>query len=120
MSQQRPSVDDIRLGNGLSPDRRDEIIDQLRPLDSQLARLPVDGFDAELSVKDGDVDRDHNKKQYVTFEVWAAGGHRYVTTSREPDFADALTEVRDDMRKMIGRALDKQIDRKRRSAGPKG
>ncbi len=114
MSQARPSVDDIRLGHGLSPERREEIIEQLRPLDSQLARLPADGFDAELSVKDGDEDQDFNKKQYVTFEVWAARGHRYVTTSREPNFADALTEVRDDMRKVIGRTLDKRIDQKRR------
>lgn len=115
MSQERPSVDDIRLGHGLSPDRHDEIVDALRPLDSQLARLPGDGFEAELSVKDGDEDREHNKKQYVTFEIWAPGGHRFVTTSREPNFADALTEVRDDMRKVIGRTLDKKIDRKRRA-----
>ena len=116
MSETARRLDGLRLGSGISPSRREEILDLFEPLETQLARLPADGFDAELSVKDGDEDREHNKKMQTTLEVWSSGGHRYVTTSREPDLERALVEVRDDMRRTIHRTLDRTIDRKRRAA----
>lgn len=107
------SLDQLRLGTGFPASKRDEIVEQFSSLESQLVRLPREGFDAELSVKDGDPDRPHNPKQRVVLEVWARGGHRFVSTSNEPDLHAALAEVRDDMRKTIRRSLDRSRDRSR-------
>lgn len=115
MGEQDAMFERIRLGNGFTPAHRERIDRVFAGLESQLERLPSDGFDGLVSLKDGDPDRDHNPKQQTTLEVWAAGGHRYVTTSREPNLDDALLEVRDDMWRMIKRALDRRIDRRRRA-----
>lgn len=109
------SLDQLRLGTGVPASKRDQIIEQFASLQAQLVRLPREGFDAELSVKDGDFDRAHNPKQRVVLEVWARGGQRYVSTSTNPDINAALAEVRDDMRKTIRRSLDRRRDRSRQS-----
>lgn len=109
------SLDQLRLGTGVPASRRDEILALFSSLQPQLVRLPREGFDAELSVKDGDFDRAHNPKQRVVLEVWARGGQRYVATSTHPEMNAALVEVRDDMRKTIRRALDRRRDRSRQS-----
>lgn len=107
------SLDQLRLGTGIPASKRDEILAQFSSLEAQFVRLPREGFDAELSVKDGNPDRSHNPKQRVVLEVWARGGLRFVSTSSEPELNAALAEVRDDMRKTIRRSLDRRRDRSR-------
>lgn len=108
------SLEQLRLGTGIPASKREEILEQFSSLEPQLTRLPREGFDAELSVKDGDPDKARNPKQRVVLEVWARGSQRYVSTSTKPELHAALVEVRDDMRTTIRRALDRQRDRSRK------
>lgn len=103
------SIDQLRLATGFAERERDGILEVLRKLDRRLSRFPADEVDMELSVKERET-----PSQYVVLEAWIAKKDRFVATSREPDLRDALMDVREDLWRQIDKAVNRNIDRRRR------
>lgn len=82
----------LRLGNGFGQDERDAIIDGWGSLDARLRSFDAGTVELELSVKERGA-----ASQRTVLEAWISGQTRLVATSSEPDLAQALVEVRDDL-----------------------
>ncbi|MCZ7537119.1 MAG: HPF/RaiA family ribosome-associated protein [Acidimicrobiia bacterium] len=82
----------LRLGNGFDQDERGPIVEGWASLDSRLRSFDSGTVELELSVKERG-----EASQSTVLEAWISGQTRVVATSREPDLAHALHEVRDDL-----------------------
>jgi hypothetical protein len=91
--QATATVDEaLRLGNGFGAGERTAIVDGWASLDERLHSFDGGTVELELSVKERG-----QASQRTVLEAWISGQERVVTTSSEPDLADALHEVRDDL-----------------------
>ncbi len=82
----------LRLGNGFGQDERGPIVEGWASLDARLRSFDAGTVDMELSVKERG-----EASQRTVLEAWISGQTRIVATSSEPDLAQALHEVRDDL-----------------------
>ena len=82
----------LRLGNGFSQDERRPIVEGWASLDARLRSFDAGTVDMELSVKERG-----EASQRTVLEAWISGQTRIVATSSEPDLAQALHEVRDEL-----------------------
>lgn len=103
------TVASVRLCGGIAQHERDEVIDALTQLDRRLRRFRREDVELELSIKE----RGTNAP-YVVLECWIARLPRLVATSRHPDLAAALTEVRDDLHRQIDKSVNKRSTLRRR------
>jgi hypothetical protein len=94
------SVDQLRLGTGVTDDERERILGRLRKLDRRLKRFPADATELELSVKERDT-----PSQKVTLECWLPGFPKFVAASQLPDLRDALMDCREDLWRQIDDAV---------------
>lgn len=99
----RASLDQLRLGDGFAANERERILSRLSKLNRVLKRLPGDGTELVLQVKDRDT-----TAQKLTLECGVPHYARMVATSREPDLWDALMEVREDLWRQINDAVSKR------------
>lgn len=87
------TVDDaLRLGSGFGEDERGSIVDGWASLGERLRSFDAGTVDLELSVKERG-----EASQRTVLEARMPGQSRVVATSNEPDLAQALREVRDDL-----------------------
>lgn len=100
---ERASLDQLSLGSGFSPADRDLVVERLAQLNRRLRHFPADGAWLELTVKD----REENS-QKVTLSADLKGFPSFVSTSAGSDLRAALADVRDDMIRRIGDAVDKK------------
>lgn len=82
----------LRLGIGFGEDERGPIVDGWAKLDERLRSFDAGTVELELSVKERG-----EASQRTVLEAWISGQTRVVATSSEPDLAQALHEVRDDL-----------------------
>jgi ribosome-associated translation inhibitor RaiA len=82
----------LRLGNGFAQDERGPIVEGWESLDTRLRSFDAGTVDMELSVKERG-----EASQRTVLEAWISGQTRIVATSSEPDLAQALHEVRDEL-----------------------
>ena len=82
----------LRFGNGFGQDERGPIVEGWAGLDARLRSFDAGTVELELSVKERG-----EASQRTVLEAWVSGQSRVVATSSEPDLAQALHEVRDDL-----------------------
>ena len=82
----------LRLGNGFAQDERGPIVEGWASLDTRLQSFDAGTVELELSVKERG-----EPSQRTVLEAWISGQTRIVATSNEPDLAQALHEVRDEL-----------------------
>ena len=82
----------LRLGNGFAQDERGPIVEGWASLDARLRSFDAGTVEMELSVKERG-----EASQRTVLEAWISGQTRVVATSSEPDLAQALNEVRDEL-----------------------
>jgi len=99
----------LRVGAGFAQQERPAIVERLSSLDARLATYAATDTDLELSIKDRD-----RPGQKVTLECWIAGQQRLVATSAEENLADALADVRDDLRRQLDDAKTRSEPRNNR------
>ena len=99
----------LRVGAGFSQGDLNWIAEQFATLDARLASFYADTTELEVSVKDRAA-----KGQKVTLECWIAGRQKIVTTSSEENLHDALNDVRDDLRRRLNDAKNRQEPRHNR------
>lgn len=99
----------LRLGRGISPDERDDLLRRLAPLDHRLRSFRADGTSLELSVKDRDT-----AQQRVVLEGQFPRLGTVVATSDLRTFDDALMDVRADMIRRLDAAKTKSEPRNNR------
>ena len=95
------SLDQLALGSGFSPSDRDMVVDRLQQLNRRLRHFPANGAWLELRAKDREA-----TTQKVTLTADLKGFPRFVCTSEDADLRAALADVRDDMIRQIGDAVD--------------
>jgi ribosome-associated translation inhibitor RaiA len=96
----------LRLGNGFTQDERGPIVEGWASLDARLRSFDAGTVDMELSVKERG-----EASQRTVLEVWISGQTRIVATSNEPDLAQALYEVRDDLIRQLTDAKNRSEPR---------
>ena len=96
----------LRLGNGFSQDERRPIVEGWACLDARLRSFDAGTVDMELSVKERG-----EASQRTVLEVWISGQPRIVATSSEPDLAQALHEVRDELIRQLTDAKNRSEPR---------
>lgn len=102
--QQTQILDDrLRLGTGFRDDERDRVLEQLQALEKRLAHFKPDSVDLEISVKERD-----GADQKLTLEAWIGGLPHFAVSSSSPEMAIALREVREELARQIGDAIDKR------------
>ncbi len=99
----RASLDQLSLGSGFTPADRDMVVERLAQLNRRLRHFPANGAWLELTVKG----REENG-QKVTLLADLKGFPSFVSTSDDPDLRAALADVRDDMIRQVGDAVDKK------------
>jgi ribosome-associated translation inhibitor RaiA len=99
----------LRVGAGFSQGDLNWITEQFATLDGRLASFYADTTELEVSVKDRAA-----RGQKVTLECWIAGRQKIVTTSSEENLHDALNDVRDDLRRRLNDAKNRQEPRHNR------
>jgi ribosome-associated translation inhibitor RaiA len=99
----------LRVGTGFTQGDRNWIVEQFATLDARLAAFPADKTELEVSVKDRAA-----RGQKVTLECWISGRQKIVTTSLEEDLHAALHDVRDDLRRRVNDAKNKEEPRHNR------
>jgi len=99
----RASLDQLSLGSGFTPGDRDMVVERLAQLNRRLRHFPANGAWLELTVKG----REENG-QKVTLSADLKGFPSFVSTSEDADLRAALADVRDDMIRRIGDAVDKK------------
>lgn len=82
----------LRLGHGFDEAERTAIVEGWATLDEHLRSYDEGTVELELSVKERG-----EPSQRAVLQAWIAGQERVVATSSEPDLAQALHEVRDDL-----------------------
>lgn len=82
----------LRLGSGFGQNERGPIVEGWASLDARLRSFDAGTVEMELSVKERG-----EASQRTVLEAWISGQPRVVSTSSEPDIAQALHEVRDDL-----------------------
>jgi ribosome-associated translation inhibitor RaiA len=100
---QPASLAQLSLGSGFTPADREMVTERLSQLNRRLKRFPADGAWLELTVKDREA-----TAQKVTLSADLKGFSSFVSTSEEGDMRAALADVRDDMIRQIGDAVDKR------------
>ncbi len=106
----------LRLGSGLVPTERPEIVEHWASLDARLRSFPAGTVELQLTIKER-----ATPSQHTTLEAWIAGQPRLVATSTEPEFGAALSEVRDDLIRQLTDAKNRTEPRnnsRRRSTKP--
>ncbi len=104
------SVDgQLRLGAGFAAEERPDLVRQLGRLDERLKGLPASAVDMEISVKEREL-----PSQRVVLECRIARRPRLVATSTEPRLERALTEVRQDLLRLLNDAKTRQEPRNNR------
>jgi ribosome-associated translation inhibitor RaiA len=96
----------LRLGNGFGQEERGPIVEGWASLDARLRSFDAGTVEMELSVKERG-----EASQRTVLEAWISGQTRVVATSSEPDLAQALNEVRDDLIRQLTDAKNRSEPR---------
>jgi ribosome-associated translation inhibitor RaiA len=99
----------LRLGGGLDPGERSQIVEHWGSLDARLRSFPAGSVELQLTIKERDT-----PSQRTTLEAWIAGQPRLVATSAESHLGSALSEVRDDLVRQLTDAKNRTEPRHNR------
>ena len=98
----------LRFESGFTADDEPRIRELLQKLERRLRSFPADGTELVLMVKDRDAGT-----QRVTLDCRVPRHGHFVATSQLPDLHDALMDVREDLLKQLGNAIDRKKEKKR-------
>ena len=98
----------LRFESGFTADDEPRVRELFQKLERRLQVLPADGTELVLMVKDRDTGT-----QRVTLDARIPRYGHYVATSQLPDLHDALMDVREDLLKQLGNAIDRKKEKKR-------
>jgi hypothetical protein len=93
----------LRLGPGLVDSDRQQLLEDLSPLNRHLKHWKPDKIDLRLSVRDRDY-----LDQRVTLEIWLPGRHTVLVHATDRDLERAVVEVR----KAAIREIEDEADRR--------
>lgn len=105
----------LRLGGGIEPGERSQIVDRWSKLDQRLRSFRAEAVQLQLTVKERDT-----PSQRATVEARIAGLPTVVATSDETSFDQALNELRDDLIRQLTDAKNRQEPRNNRQLRDKG
>lgn len=99
----------LQFTSGVPTELRDDIVEQLSSLNTRLKSFPSGSVQLRLFAKDFDT-----LSQKITLEAAIVGFPTLVATSQHYELGRAIQELRDDLIRLVGDAVDKTESKRKR------